>query len=104
MNACPFSSNVNRIQSRSLHQAKLRTDRSNFSVRSRVFPVFRSCTRSRHLSDSKPARACERQARYFPSGEERGVVSAPGLVEIFFGSEPDWRLFPPGTAESTEIG
>src|SRR5581483_3286726 len=61
-------------------------DRSNFSVRSRVFPDCRSCTKSRHLSASKPARACERQARYFPSGEYSGVTSAPGLVEILRGA------------------
>src|SRR6266478_2613939 len=67
---------------------KLPRDRLNFSVRSRVFPDCRSCTSSRHLSASKPARACERQARYFPSGEYSGVVSAPGLVEIFFGVPP----------------
>src|SRR5213079_2301604 len=67
---------------------KLPTDRSNFSVRSRVLPDCRSCTISRHLSASNPARACERQARYFPSCEYSGVVSLPGLVEIFFGAPP----------------
>src|SRR5262249_36866794 len=69
-------------------QSKLPADRSKFSVKSRAFPDCRSCTRSRHLSASNPACACERHARYLPSGEYRGVVSAPGLVEIFFGVPP----------------
>ena len=43
---------------------------------------------SANLSASNPARACERHARYLPSGEYSGVESLPGLVEIFFGSPP----------------
>src|SRR4030095_150161 len=75
-----FSASKNK---RSSFHVKLPTERSNFSrslgsfvivdllpaVRSEIFPDCRSWTKSRHLSASKPARACERQARYFPSGE-----------------------------------
>src|SRR5436190_13265340 len=89
MRASPWSSTAKKIPAEFGDHVKLPTDRSKCSVRSRVFPDCRSCNRSRHLSASKPARACERQARYFPSGEYSGVVSAPGLVEILWLGLPD---------------
>src|SRR5437762_9592440 len=84
MRASPRSSTAKKIPAEFGDHVKLPTEESNFSVRSRVFPDCRSCTKSRHLSASKPARACDFHAMYFPSGEKSGVVSAPGLVEIFF--------------------
>src|SRR5438132_5524659 len=74
--ALPTSSKTPDISFESADQAKLPTEYSQctdsigcINVGSQIFPDCRSCTRSRHLSASKPARACERQARYFPSGE-----------------------------------
>ena len=48
----------------------------------------RSNTISRYRSLSYPARACDRNARYFPFGEYTGPSSLPGLCEAFTGLAP----------------
>src|SRR5215471_17044740 len=73
-------------------QVKLLTQRSSDSVRFARRPIDRSSTIRRHRSLSYPARVCERQARYLPSGEYFGLTSAPGEVEILRASPPAMEI------------
>jgi len=58
------------------------------SVRFTTLPVLRSSTSSRHRSLSYPARNWARHAMYLPSGEYRGLASAPGVLVILRGGPP----------------
>ncbi len=74
----PRSAVVKKMAFESGAQVKLFTQRSRFSVRFVMCPVARSIAIRRKRSLSYPARDCERQAMYFPSGEYCGLESAPG--------------------------
>src|ERR1700760_5168791 len=56
---------------------------SNFGARCLIVPPERASATSSNLSDSYPFLACERHARYLPSGEYCGPSSLPGEVETF---------------------
>src|SRR6267378_3498176 len=65
------------------HQAYEPTESVHPAVASVVRPPGpRSANIKRSRSASNPARSIERYASHFPSGEKRGVLSAPRLVVI----------------------
>src|ERR1700690_1763760 len=85
---CPRSSTVKKTRLESGAQVKLLTERSIASVGVASLPFERSRILRRQRSLSYPARAWERQARYLPSGEYRGELSAPGLAVILLALPP----------------
>src|SRR5712691_11846181 len=62
------------------HQMWEPTERSHPAVASTATPGDRPTSMSRWRSASNPARSIDRYASHLPSGEYRGVLSAPGVV------------------------
>src|ERR1035441_6315192 len=69
-------------------QVNSSTQSSTFGSTSLIVFFSRSNNINRNLSDSNPARVCDRNASHFPSGEYSGSSSLPGLVDTFIAFAP----------------